>query len=129
MKDQILYVEQKTGFNNNGSAWVGRGSFSKSGRTIYFNDKAFQSTKGAGIDGNYQDIETGDEYWVSGVKKDQQDRHWGGSGFIEIDESVVMEYLRIIGSERLSPGKFKVVRFKKGNIVNRIQKLENNQIK
>ena len=40
-------------------------SFSKSGKTIYFDGKAFQSLNGTGIKGNYFDIETGDEYWIS----------------------------------------------------------------
>ena len=31
--------------------------------------KRFQRLKGSGISGNYFDVETGDEYWISGVKK------------------------------------------------------------
>lgn len=58
MKDQLLYVELKSGFSDNGPAWIRRGKQSKSGRTIYFNDQAFQSLAGSGIQGNYLNIET-----------------------------------------------------------------------
>ena len=128
MKKQILYVEQKSGTDGNNPAWIGKGTFSKSGRTIYFNDQAFQSLNGTGIAGNYFNIETGDEYWISGVKKNQQDRHWNDTGIIMIDESVVPEYLAIIATDKLSPSKYKVVRFAEGDVVSRIQQLENQKM-
>lgn len=128
MKKQLLYVEQKSGTEGQNLAWIGKGSFSKSGRTIYFNDQAFQSLNGAGISGNYYNIETGDEYWISGVKKNKQDRHWSDNGIILIDESVVPEYLDIIGADKLLPSKYKVVRFAEGDVVSKIQLLENQKM-
>jgi hypothetical protein len=125
LKQEILYVEQKTGFDSKRPAWIGKGAFSKSGRTIYFNDQAFRSSNSAGVAGNYYNIETGDEYWISGVKKNQQDRHWSESGIAMIDEAVVPEYLSIIGAEKLSPSRYKVVSFIEGDVVSRIQQLEN----
>jgi hypothetical protein len=41
-------------------------------------------------------IETREEYWISGPKKNGEDRHWAGSGKVEIDEDVREEYLRDI---------------------------------
>lgn len=128
MKKRILYVEQKNGSEGQNPAWIGKGAFSKSGRTIYFNDQAFKSLTGAGISGNYYNIETGDEYWISGVKKDQQDRHWSNSGVITIDQSVVSEYLGIIGASKLSFSKYKIVQFVEGNVVSRIEQLENQRM-
>ena len=46
--------------------------------------------------GNYVDVDTGEEYWISGVKKDQKDRHWAGAGPVEIDDDVKDEYFAII---------------------------------
>jgi hypothetical protein len=69
VKQEIKYIELKTGFSDNGNAWIGLVSFSKSRKTIYFDGKAFQSLNGMGISGNYSEIETGNEYWISGVKK------------------------------------------------------------
>jgi hypothetical protein len=99
MKQKLMYVELKSGFHDNGPAWIGRVTYSKSGQTIYFNGKALK--KGSGISGNYHDLETGDEYWISGVKKKGQDRHWAGSGKVMIDETCIEEYLGIVGKEKL----------------------------
>ena len=46
--------------------------------------------------GNYVDVKTGVEYWVSGPKKNGGDRHWAGSGKVQIDADVVDEYWRDI---------------------------------
>lgn len=102
----IKYLELKTGYGDNGPAWIGNVRESRSGRTLYFNDHAFQ--KYNGISGNYYDIETGEEYWISGVKKNGHDRHWAGSGQIVIDRKVVEEYLRITGRTELDPRQFLV---------------------
>lgn len=121
-------MNKKTGFGGKSPAWIGKGEFSKSGRTIYFNDQAFRSFNGAGVAGNCYNVETGDEYWISGVKKNQQDRHWSESGIVMIDEAVVSEYLSIIGAEKLSPSRHKVVSFIEGDVVSRIQQLENQKM-
>ena len=93
---RVMYVERKTGFGDNGPARIGHVSFSHSGRTIYYNGKSFQSCGGQGIAGNYFDTETGDEYWISGPKKNGQDRHSAGGGLVAIDDDIVEEYWRAI---------------------------------
>ena len=65
MESQIKYIELKTGFADNGPAWIGKVEFSKSGKTIYFNGPAFKGN-GHGVS---SDLETGEIYWISGVKK------------------------------------------------------------
>ena len=107
MKTEILYVELIETKGHHGPAWIGYGQFNKSRRTIYFNGKVFG--KGKGIIGNHFDIEQGDEYWISGVKKNGEDRHWAGSGKIQIDKSVINDYLQIIGENTLLKSKFIVV--------------------
>ena len=80
---------------------------SRSGRTVYFNGKAFKrATRSAS--GNYDDLETGDKYWISGVKKRGGDRHWAGSGKITIEASAVDEYLSVAEAEELDPSRFLV---------------------
>jgi len=93
-----MYVELKSGFSDDGPARIGRVSFSKTGNTIYYRGKAFQSLKGSGVSGNYFDVETGEEYWISGPKKDRQDRHWAGGGPVEIDEDARADYEQLIRS-------------------------------
>ena len=100
----IRYIELKTGYNDNGPAWIGKVKESKSGKTIYFNDHAFQKYHGAFS--NYIDIETGDEYWISRVKKNGEDRHWAGSGKITIDRKVIDEYLEIVNADKLDESKY-----------------------
>lgn len=95
MKSRIMYMEQKShdgGHDDRGAARIGRVTFSKTGKTIHYRDLKFQSCKGSGICANYFEIETGDEYWISGCKKNGQDRHWAGGGPVEIDEDVREEY-------------------------------------
>jgi hypothetical protein len=102
MKKEILFVELKQ--EHSGPAWIGYGYFSKSGQTIYFNGHVLK--RGQGITSNHFDIENGNEYWISGVKKNGQDRHWAGSGKIHIDKSAIDDYLKIIGETSLPKNKF-----------------------
>jgi hypothetical protein len=89
MKPRIMYVELKSDQNDRGPAWIGRVSFSRTGRMVYYRGKKFQCIKGRGY---YRDVETRERYWISGCKKNGQDRHWAGSGPVQIDEDVREEY-------------------------------------
>ncbi len=108
MQDRLMYVELKSGYQDNGPAWIGRAYFSKSGRTVYFNGLALQRSGGQGGSGNHFDPTTGEEYWVSGIKKKGRDRHSSGSGKVMIDRNVVGEYLKLIGRESLEHSRFEV---------------------
>lgn len=121
---EIRYIELKTP-NNDGSAWIGNVKLSKSGNTIYFNNHAFK--KYNGIQGNYIDIETGEEYWISCVKKNGQDRHWAGKGKITIDRKIVNEYLNIINCRELDKNKYDIREIEDIFPVERIAKLLNNK--
>lgn len=105
----LRYVELKSGYSDKGPAWIARVSASKSGRTIYFNGRALKRASGGGIAGNHFDIRTGEEYWVSGVKKDGTDRHWAGSGTIAIEAGAVAQYLEQIGATQLDRTRFRVI--------------------
>ena len=101
LKGRLIYVELKTGYGDSGPAWIGIAGASKSGATIYFNGEAFKSLKGSGIGGNFYNIENGDQYWISGIKKNNQDRHWAGGGKIIIDETAVPRYLKAMNYAQL----------------------------
>jgi hypothetical protein len=92
---RIMYIECKAG-GLNGPARIGRVSFSKTGRTLYYRGRTFQSLKGAGFKSNYHDLETGEDYWISGPKRAGGDSLYGGSSPVEIDEDVREEYWRTI---------------------------------
>jgi hypothetical protein len=91
-RSRIMYIEDKSG-GNEGPARIGRVTFSKSGRTLYYRGRAFQSLKGMGFKSNYFDVETGEHFWISGPRRDGADRLYGGGGEpIAIDEDVREEY-------------------------------------
>ena len=102
-----MYIELKTGYSDDGPAWIGYVKTSKTRKTIYFNDHAFQ--KSIGSYSNYIDIENGDEYWISGLKKGESNRHWAGHGKIKIDRRAIAEYLALIGEKELPQNLFEVV--------------------
>lgn len=90
-KTRIMYIECKAG-TLNGEARIGRVAFSKSGRTVEYRGRKFQKS-GSGYKWNHFDAETGEEYWISGPKKDGKDRlHGQSTKPVEIDEDVREEY-------------------------------------
>lgn len=125
MKSEIKYIELKSGFNYDGPAWIGLVSFSKSGKTIYFDGKAFQTLNGNGIAGNYFDIETGYEYWISGVKKNQSDRHKFGGGKIFVEKRILNKYLEIINIQSLNSKLYEIIEVDEEIPISKINEIEN----
>ncbi len=102
-KTKIMYIELKThagGHDDNGPAWISRVMFSKTGKSIWWRDKwLYRDRRGCG---NYVDAETADTYWISGPKRNGQDRYpWGGEK-VRIDPDVREEYWTQI---RKQPGR------------------------
>ena len=96
-RSKIMYIEDKS----NGleeEARIGRVYLSKSGKSYYYRGLRFQSLKGSGFKANYFETESGEHYWVSGPKKDQNDRLYGGNLDVVIDCDVRDEYLKLISS-------------------------------
>lgn len=90
-KTRIMYLERKAG-NLTGPARIGRVTHSKTGATIYYRGKEFRSLKGAGFKANYYDVESGEEYWISGPRKDGRDALYPTNVPTEIDDDVRDEY-------------------------------------
>ena len=126
---ELKYIELKSGYNDNGPAWIGWVKSSQSGKTLYFNDHAFQ--KASEGKGWYYDIETGERYWISGVKKNGMDRHWAGSGYgrIQLARDAVEEYLSITGASEIDSRQLEVVEIPLSYSVERIQALLNEKMK
>lgn len=123
MKRELKYIELKTGYSDDGPAWIGYVEFSKSGRTVYFDDKAFNGNG----HGTCSDIETGEDYWITGIKTDGKNRHVFGSGVIQIDSNAVEEYESITGIKVKQQQNFKVITSKPVN-KQRFEKLLNEKI-
>jgi hypothetical protein len=90
-RTRIMYIERKAG-NLTGPARIGRVTYSKTGATIYYGGREFRSLKGAGFKANYYDVETGEEYWISGPRRDGCDALYATNVATEIDEDVRQEY-------------------------------------
>src|SRR5262245_49853829 len=84
---RIMYIECKAG-ELTGPARIGRVTFSKTGRTLYYHGQRFQSLKGAGFKSNYFDVDTGEDYWISGPKRDGSDRLYGESTPAAVDDDI-----------------------------------------
>lgn len=123
MINHLMYIELKTGYSDEEPAWIGYVKTSKSKKTIYFNDHAFQ--KNIGSYANYINIENGDEYWISGLKKEESNRHWDGHGKIMIDRRAVDEYLSLIGEKELPLNLFEIVDIEDKFPVERVNELLN----
>lgn len=95
-RSRIMYIEYKGDDGLVGPARIGRVYFSKSGKTLYYKGLRFQSLKGAGFKSNYFETESGDFFWISGPRKDQQDRLYGGNRGVLVDEDVREEYEALI---------------------------------
>jgi hypothetical protein len=55
-------------------------------------DWTLQRLEGGGVSGNHFDIETREEYRISGIKKDGHDAHWASRIRVEIDPDAIDEY-------------------------------------
>jgi hypothetical protein len=90
-KTRIMYIECKAG-ELTGPARIGRVTLSKTGATLYYKGQQFRSLKGRGFKANYYDVETGDEYWISGPRRDGADALYATNVQAEVDEDVREEY-------------------------------------
>jgi hypothetical protein len=91
MKTRIMYIEDKSN-GLTGPARIGRVEMTKLGKTIYYRGRTFRSLRGRGFKANFYDVESGDEFWISGPRRDGADRLYGERVGVEIDEDVRTEY-------------------------------------
>jgi hypothetical protein len=99
-KTRIMYIEDKSS-SLNGPARIGRVTFSKTGKSISYRGRTFQSSKGSGFKTNYRDVDSGERFWISGPRGDGKDRLYPESSApIEIDPDVAEEYWRDIRGKR-----------------------------
>jgi len=95
-KTRIMYIEDKSQ-GLDGPARIGRVTYSKTGSSLTYRGRTFQSLGGSGFKANYADIQNGDQFWISGLRKDGKDRLYEGSTKpVEVDDDVSAEYWRDI---------------------------------
>jgi hypothetical protein len=124
----LRYIELKSGHSDDGPAWIAYVERSKTGRTLYFNGRGLMKLKGqrrAALGGNYIDMETGESFWVSGVKINGQDRHKAGAGKVLIEAAAVPEYLKIIKARALDASRCEVTNSILQTDIKRLSQLSN----
>lgn len=124
----LRYIELKSGHSDNGPAWIGYVTSSKTGRTLYFDGRGLMKLKGqrrAEMGGNYVDMETGESFWISGVKKNGEDRHWAGSGKVLVEAVAVPEYLQTVGAKVLDKSRHEVTNSIRQTDIARLTELAN----
>ena len=123
--NKIKYIELKTGFSDNGPAWIAEVNFSKSGQTVYFNNSALKKLKTPRVGANHYDIETGEEFWISGIKKNGQDRHWAGGRKVLIEEAIINDYLELVDFSILDKSYFEIIIINRDFDISRFNEIEN----
>lgn len=91
---RLMYFENKAGDIDGVSARIGWATFSKSGQSIFYRDRRFAKIKGGGISGNFRDVDTREEYWISGVKARGSNAHPAVPLNIVVDDDALDEYRR-----------------------------------
>ncbi len=91
-----MYVEMKTGHDGDGPASIGWVTLSKTGRTLTYRGRVLERFDG--LVGNWRDTVTGEELWVSSVKRDRHHRRGAGTGPVQVDDDARQEYERITSS-------------------------------
>ncbi|WP_327358920.1 hypothetical protein [Streptomyces sp. NBC_01304] len=80
MPRRIMFVQLKTDYDTDrGPSWIGWVDFSKTWSTAYFHGQTLRRAEGMS-DANFYDVATGEEFWVSGPKRDRTDTRYGPSG-------------------------------------------------
>ena len=100
MQRRVMYIEDKSE-GLEGPARIGWVEFSKTGRTLRYRGREFQSPQRKRFKANYVDVETREEFWISGPRQDGEDGLYGAMP-VWIDEDAREHYWREI---RKSPGR------------------------
>lgn len=102
---RLMYIECK-GDGLAGPGRIGWVELTRTGRSFIYAGKRFEKVK-SGYKYNCFDVETGENYWISGPKKNGRDRLYGG--MVEIDEDARQEYWVKI---RNAPGAAHLARYR-----------------
>jgi len=76
MAERIMFVQLKTGHGlDQGPAWISVVRFNRSWKTATWHGRTLRRSLGL-FDANYLDVETHEEYWVSGPHRDGADTRY-----------------------------------------------------
>jgi len=94
-----MFVHLKTGYDTDmGPAWISRVRFSKTWKTAYWQGRTLGRWNG--VCGNFVDMATGEEFWLSGPRRDREDTRYSNVE-PEISEDVRETYQAFLDGEPL----------------------------
>jgi hypothetical protein len=83
MPERVMFVQLKTGHQvDQGPAWISVVRFSKTWATAYWHERTLRRAAGL-FDANFCDVETDEEYWISGPH-----RNGGDTRYSQIQPSI-----------------------------------------
>jgi hypothetical protein len=97
---RLMYIEKKGGDIDGAAARIGWVTVSRDGLSVYYRGRTLTRSAGEGVRGSYFDEGTGQEYWVSRVKKSGSHAHFAPRVTVRIDPDAREEYRRL----RAQPG-------------------------
>lgn len=82
-----MYVQLKTGYGlDKGPAWISNVRFSKTWNTAYWHGRTLRRWPGM-FDANFRDVETREEFWLSGPKRDRTDARYSSAQPVVDDDA------------------------------------------
>ena len=120
MIKELMYIELKTGYSDDGPAWIGYVQTSNTRKTFISMIMLFRRI-----------LVTMQTIWTlrmvknigfPELKKEESNRHWAGHGKIMIDRRAVDDYLTLIGEKELPSNLFEIVGMEDRFPVERVNK-------
>lgn len=76
MPDRVMFVQLKTGHDiDQGPAWISVVRFNRTWKSARWHGKTLRRASGM-FDANFFDVETDEEYWLSGPHRDRRDTRY-----------------------------------------------------
>jgi hypothetical protein len=86
---RVMWIEDKSG-GLAGPARIGWVEIKNRGKKLIYKGKTFLSLRGRGFKSNFYDVDTKDQYWISGCRRDGRDALYNTS--VEVDDDALEEY-------------------------------------
>jgi hypothetical protein len=101
--ERVMFVQLKTDHEiDRGPAWISRVRFNRSWKTASWHGRTLRRARGL-FDANFYDVETGEEFWLSGPHRDRADTRYSRIA-PTIDDDVRIAYEAFLRGEPL-PGR------------------------
>lgn len=93
---RLMYIESKSGPLDGADARIGWVTFSKTGKTVYYRGRSL--LRANGVAGNYIEVDSGEEFWISGVKQRGSNGHPSERRImVVVDDDALSEYQAVRG--------------------------------